>query len=180
MVVQSIPKPVPVLMQAVSASTKDTSSNSGHSYQPDPVYSLRRSSLRSLPCEFNPDTTFTIPHLYPSSGRYIHSVRVVIRLPTSRRLMPVDQCIFWMFVMSPSNSTCVAGPTVRGRIPARSICPFEDGYELNDRYCGYKARGAYAPVTLELALPGDYTVTAWLANSDRTVSKTYHVTPLFP
>jgi len=77
-----------------------------------------------------------------------------------------------------SASKCVAGPTVRGRIPARPVCPFEDGYELNERYCGYKTRGGYAPVTLELALPGEYTVTA--AIGSRAVTRTYHVTPLFP
>ena len=176
---QSIPEPVPVLMQTVSTSTKDTSSNSGRSYQPEPVYSFRRLSLRSLPCEPKPDI---IPYISPNSGRYVHGVRILIRPPQSRRLMPADHCIFWMFAITPthSSSKCVAGPTVCGRIPARSVSPFEDGYELTDRHCGYKARGVFAPVTLDIALPGQYTVTAWIGHSGATLSRTYHVTPLFP
>ena len=166
------------MQQSISSeSTKDTTSISGHSYQPAPtVYSSRRFSLRSLPCESPP-----FPSISPHSGRYVHSVRVVIRFPFSRSLLSAsDQCIFWMFVMSPIHSkrALVPGPTVRGRIPARPVSPFEDGYELNDRYCGYKARGAYAPFNLELSLPGEYTVTAWLG--DRSLTRTYHVTPLFP
>ena len=148
-VVQSIPQPVPVLLQAVSASTKDTSSNSGHSYQPDPVYSSSRflpPPMTSLQCELiKPDFSMIVPNILPNSGRYVNAVRVIIRLPGSRRVLPGEQCISWMFAMSPlhSNSKCVAGPTVRGRIPARPASPFEDGYELNDRYCGYKARGMH-------------------------------------
>ena len=86
--------------------------------------------------------------------------------------------------MSPTHhslSRPVAGPTIRGRIPARPVSPFEDGYELSERYCGYKARGGYAPVTIELALPGEYCVSAWLPNSSApVVSRNFHVTPLFP
>ena len=182
MVAQSIPRPVPVLAQAFSNSTKDTSSTAGNSPQPDPVYSTRRIPLMSLPCELKPDFSLGVPNILPCGGRYINSVRVIIRLPGSRRVIPGDQCIFWMFAMSPllSNSKCTAGPTVRGRIPARAASPFEDGYELSDRYCGYKARGSFAPITLELALPGEYTVTAWVGSNSTTYSQSYHVTPFFP
>ena len=193
MVTQSITQTPPALLQTRSSSTKETSSsNSVQSYQPDLVNSSRRLFLRSLQCERKPDQFQNMPTILPVSGRYLHGVKVSIRLPRFNRLLPTDQCIIWTFSMSPmynSNSNKHApGPTVRGRIPARAVCPFEDGYELTDRSCGYKARGSFSPVTLELALPGEYVVTVGFMTAsgshppvvERTLSRTYFVTPLSP